>query len=104
MYGELEIPPKTQGDERASEMVRVWLAHSELHVALRLGVWADAGDTEVDERFAWGYLLADLARHIANGMNQSHGWDQIETLDEIREAFLENLGQDRKIEGEYPEE
>jgi predicted secreted Zn-dependent protease len=100
----LVIPPETDGDEQATEMIRVWLAHSDVHVSLLLGMWEDAEDCDVDEREAWGNLLADVARHIANGMNQSHGWSQLETLKKVKQAFLENMElQERRIEGTYLE-
>jgi hypothetical protein len=69
----LDIPPETEGDDRATEMIRVWLAHNDLHVSMLLGMWSDAEDSEVDERDAWGQLLADLTRHIANGMMKEYG-------------------------------
>ena len=43
---------------------------------------------DIDERDAWGELLADLTRHIANGMMKKHGWDYDSTRDRIRTAFL----------------
>ena len=55
---ELTIPPETHGDPRATEMIRVWLAHEDVHVSLLLRRWEDADDSEVDEREAWGNMLA----------------------------------------------
>ena len=91
MKRELPIPPETKGDDRATEMIRVWLAHNDLHVSLNLGMWKDAEDSEVDERDAWGFLLSDLTRHIANGMMQQYGWDYDATRDHIRVSFLKNF-------------
>lgn len=84
----LEIPPETEGDDRATEVIRIWLAHNDLHVSMLLGMWHDAEDCEVDERDAWGQLLADLTRHIANGMMKEYGWDYDATRDRIKRAFL----------------
>jgi predicted secreted Zn-dependent protease len=75
-------------------MIRVWLAHNALHVSMLLGMWEDAADCEIDERKAWGHLLADLTRHIANGLQQSHGWAEKSTIAWIRQEFLENLADD----------
>jgi hypothetical protein len=98
-------PPETKGDSKATEMIRVWLAHGDVHVSLLLGMWEDAEDCEVDERYAWGNLLADVARHVANGMQQSHGWEVRKTLARIRRAFLDNLkGKPTDIEGGYTSE
>jgi predicted secreted Zn-dependent protease len=101
---ELVIPPETEGDSRATEMIRVWLAHQDVHVSLLLGMWEDADDAEVDEREAWGNVLADVARHIANGMRQSHAWEEKDTIAKIKKAFIENIEyQERKISGGYSE-
>jgi hypothetical protein len=91
MTHELPIPPETDGDSRAIEMIRVWLAHDDMHVSLNLGMWHEAENPDVDEREAWGFLLADLTRHIANGMMQEYGWDYDATRNRIRESFLRNF-------------
>lgn len=101
----LDPPAEIEGDDHATEMIRVWLAHNTLHVSLLLGMWQDAEDCTIDERDAWGQLLADLTKHIANGMMQSHGWDYDSTRDRMRAAFLRNFdNKDDPIEGKYREE
>jgi hypothetical protein len=90
-------PPEIVGDEKATEMVRVWLAHNRLHVSMLLGMWQDAEQSEVDERDAWGFLLADLTRHIANGMMKEYGWDYDSTRDRIKAQFLKSF--DQKVGG-----
>lgn len=87
----LPTPLEIDGDPEATEMIRVWLAHDSLHVSLLLGMWEDAEDCDIDEREAWGQLLADVAQHIANGMAQSHGWQRDATLARIKRAFDENI-------------
>jgi hypothetical protein len=67
-------------------MVSVWLAHNASHIAIRLGMWEEAGN--VDEREAWGYLLADVVRQISHGMAMKCGWDPQETADKVRTALL----------------
>ena len=57
----------------------------------KLLMWKDAEDSEVDEREAWGFLLSDLTRHVANGMMQEYGWDYDATRDHIRASFLKNF-------------
>jgi hypothetical protein len=54
----LEIPSTVEGDPNALEIARIWAAHGQQHVALRSGLWEDAGN--------WGIMLVDLARHVAN--------------------------------------
>lgn len=100
--GPLLVPPETNDDPRATEMIRVWLAREDLHVSLNLGMWEDADDTDIDEREAWGTLLSDIARHIANGLKQSHNWKEKETLAKIKKAFLENIANhERQTSGSY---
>ncbi|HEY4581578.1 MAG TPA: DUF5076 domain-containing protein [Lysobacter sp.] len=98
----LPTPLEIDGDPEATEMIRVWLAHGALHVSLLLGMWQDADDCDIDEREAWGQLLADVARHVANGMAQSHGWQRDATLARIRRAFVENIGHhENTVSGGY---
>ena len=102
MKHELDTPPEAVGDENAAEMVRVWIAREGLHVSMRLGMWQDAEQSGIDERDAWGELLADLTRHIANGMMKEYGWDYDSTRDKIRAAFLRNFDdKSRNIEGDF---
>ena len=37
-------------------------------------MYEDAEECEVDELFAWGQILRDIAWHIALGMQKNHGW------------------------------
>jgi Domain of unknown function (DUF5076) len=53
----LDIPPAAQRDKASFEVLRVWIADKGQHVSLQSGAWEDP--------FAWGIVLADLARHIA---------------------------------------
>ena len=88
---ELMPPPEVASDPNATEMIRVWIANKDLHVSLFLGMWEDALDCDVDECDAWGMLLSDVVRHIANGLRQSHGKALDETTRSIRAAFLSYL-------------
>src|ERR1700754_1809850 len=72
----LEPPPPATRDAASFELLRVWVADQGQHVSLRSGAWEDP--------FAWGIVLADLARHIVNAESM-HKKD----LDEV--AFLERL-------------
>lgn len=53
----LAIPPAAQRDKSSFEVLRVWIAEQGQHVSIQSGAWEDP--------FAWGIVLADLARHIA---------------------------------------
>ena len=53
----LDIPPAASRDNASFEVLRVWIAEKGQHVSIRSGAWEDP--------FAWGIVLADLARHVA---------------------------------------
>ena len=72
----LDPPPAAARDKASFELLRVWVAEEAQHVSLRSGAWEDP--------FAWGIVLADLARHIVKA-ESLHRKD----LDEI--AFLERM-------------
>lgn len=100
---ELHRPPEIDGDGAATELIRVWLAHGELHVSMLLGgLRQDSEDNERKEPEAWGHLLADLARHVANGLHQSHDWSQRWIIARIRQEIIDNLADEtHSIEGSY---
>lgn len=76
---ELPIPPAAKFHASSRELARVWAADGEQHVSLEVGLWADPA--------AWGMLLVDLAKHVANAYEQTQGRDASEVLARIREAF-----------------
>jgi predicted secreted Zn-dependent protease len=74
------------------EMIRVWIGNKDIHVSMLLGMWEEMSKGEVDEREAWGELLADLIRHIANGLTQSHDYNQDASEQRIANAIINHLG------------
>lgn len=76
---QLTIPDAARKDPKSFELLRVWVANKGQHVSLRAGVWNDSA--------AWGIMLADLARHVANSYAQNSGIDPQKTLQRIRSAF-----------------
>jgi hypothetical protein len=77
--GQLPIPPVAQRDPKATELARVWAAEGAQHVSLRPDVWSDPA--------AWGILLVDLAKHVANALQEQSGRDPSDTLNRIRAGF-----------------
>jgi Domain of unknown function (DUF5076) len=75
----LDIPPIAQRDRNALEVARVWIAEGGQHVSLRADAWKDPA--------AWGILLVDLAKHVANAHHELSGRDPAETLQRIRAGF-----------------
>ncbi len=72
----LNVPVVAQRDKGSFEVFRVWVAEQGQHVSIRCGAWEDP--------FAWGIVLADLARHIAH----AHALHN-ESID--KDVFLERL-------------
>lgn len=72
----LDPPPAASRDKASFELLRVWVAEQGQHVSLRAGTWEDP--------FAWGIVLADLARHIVNA-------ESINNKDLDEEAFLTRM-------------
>ena len=72
----LDIPAAAQRDKASFEVMRVFIAEQGQHVSIQSGAWEDP--------FAWGIVLADLARHIA----LAH---QMQNSKVDPEAFLERL-------------
>jgi hypothetical protein len=81
---QLLIPDAAQTDPKSFELLRVWIANKGQHVSLRTGVWNDPA--------AWGIMLADLVRHVANAYQQDAGLDQLKTLRRIKAALDAELG------------
>ena len=76
----LSVPTAAQRDKASFEVLRVWIAEQSQHVSIRSGAWEDP--------FAWGIVLADLARHIAHANElQNPGADTAAFLQRLLEGF-----------------
>lgn len=85
---ERPIPEAANRDENSVEMLRAWIAERGLHCSMKVGMYSEMGKSE--ER-AWGILLADVTRHIANALFEEHGIEKTKTLTSIRESYLTEL-------------
>jgi hypothetical protein len=102
MGKELLIPDAASRDPRSVEMVRTWIAEGDIFVVLNIGFW-EQPERGIDEREAWGTLLADMARHIANAHEEEYGRDPRETLKVIAESFeRENAKPTSTHSGHFP--
>lgn len=90
----LAAPPAAARDAASFELLRVWIAEHGQHVSLRSGVWEDA--------FAWGIVLADLARHIVHSESLARkGLDADAYLKRMLEGFQAEIESPTdKAEGE----
>ena len=72
----LPIPDAARQDPHSFELIRVWVADEGLHTSLRTAVW--------DDPFAYGIMLCDLMKHIANAYHQDCGRDWAETFQRVK--------------------
>jgi hypothetical protein len=95
----LVIPPAAQRDEQSIQMISTWIAEKGLHSTLNVGMWHAQGKSEAG---AWGIVLADLIRHIANAIREEHGTDTETTIRKIVEALHAELDEPTsKVEGGF---
>ncbi len=76
----LAVPAAAERDRGSFEVMRVWIAEKGQHVSIQSGAW--------DDPFAWGIVLADLARHIAEAHRlQDRKVDPEKFLERLLEGF-----------------
>ncbi len=76
----LAVPPAAKRDPKSFEILRVWVADQDQHVSLSATAWEDP--------FAWGIVLADLARHIVNATKlNDHTINEAAFLQRILDGF-----------------
>ena len=83
------IPEAALRDQDAVEMLRVWIAEQGLHCSMKVGMYRET--TTIPEERAWGTILADVARHLANALASGYSSNASESLGKIRDGFLEEL-------------
>lgn len=83
------IPPAARADPKAVEMARVWVAQQGLHCVLNVGTYRDSGFREAT---AWGVMIADMARHVADALLAAGDeQDAAGALAEIRRSIAMEL-------------
>jgi len=92
-------PDAVEKDEYAVEMIRAWIAERGLACSLNLGHWHH--NSKLDERHAWGVMMADLAREIAIQLEPITDQDPSESLKMVVEAMLSELGKDSSSPAEH---
>jgi hypothetical protein len=85
---ELHIPPAAQSDDESWELLRAWVAEEGLHCSLKVGVYEAEG---IPEEKAWGTILADAARHIADALSSLGLRESDNALADIRRHFEAEL-------------
>ena len=69
-------------------MITAWIAENGLHCTLNIGMWDAQG---VNESKAWGILLADIVRHVAQAVEKERGVSAEETIRVIASALFGEL-------------
>src|SRR5579872_891075 len=80
---DLLVPAEVAGDAKAVEVFRAWVANGGLVCAVRPTTWQDPS--------AWGIVLADAARHVANAIRDEFGKEPSVTVASIQEMFNREL-------------
>jgi hypothetical protein len=83
------IPEAALRDENAVEMLRVWIAERGLHCSMKVGMYRET--MNIPEEKAWGTILADVAKHLANGLESGYSVNAVESLQKIRDSFNKEL-------------
>ena len=86
---ERSIPEAALRDENSVEMLRVWIAEKKLHCSMKVGMYEET--MNIPEEVAWGTILADVARHLANALHQRYGHDTSTALRRVSDKFLDEV-------------
>ncbi|MEO1642643.1 MAG: DUF5076 domain-containing protein [Pseudomonadota bacterium] len=95
---ELVIPYGVHSDGNPEEFIRFWICDGSDHVSLKIGGFSDNSN----ESELWGAILADIAWHAINGMQQddpSRGSKE-EMLAQIEYGFGQRLKDKRNLSGQ----
>jgi hypothetical protein len=96
------IPEAALRDKDSVEMLHVWIAEKKLHCSMKVGMYQEG--MNMSEARAWGIILADVTRHLANAMQEAYSKNPEDTIAKIRAAFDKELGAPTsKAEGEFIE-
>jgi hypothetical protein len=80
---DLAVPDEVLLDGNSVEVLRAWVANGKLVCALRPATWKDPA--------AWGIVLADAARHVANAIRDEIGTEPSAAIAKISETFNREL-------------
>jgi hypothetical protein len=76
---ELPTPPDAEHDPEAVELLRAWIVGQALHCSLQADAFPDPG--------AWGEVLADVVRHVAQAFQDQEGRDPADVVRGILAVF-----------------
>jgi hypothetical protein len=85
----MTVPDAALRDSNSVEMARVWIAEEGLHCSLKIGMYLES--SKVPEQEAWGMILADMTRHIADALCKAHGFEREASIAAISDSYFREL-------------
>jgi hypothetical protein len=82
-------PDAVQEDADALELASVWIAKQGLHCTLKVGIYAD--HAQVDERDAWGVIIADMIGHLSHALQDVYGYEVAKSKAAILNSLLKEI-------------
>ncbi len=80
-------------------MLGAWIAEEGLHCSLNVSFFEGNGH---NEQHAWGIVLADVVRHLAEALNKHSGADRQASIELIIEALQIELAEPTsEAEGDF---
>ncbi len=70
-------------------MLRVWIAEKKLHCSMKVGMYLEA--MNISEEMAWGVILADATRHIANALESGYSESRDVSIEKLKNRILKSL-------------
>jgi hypothetical protein len=83
------IPDAALRDKDSVEMLRARIAEGQMFCSIKVGMYEES--TNISEAKAWGIILADVTRHLANAMLDEYSLDRSDSIREIKESYLREL-------------
>ncbi len=80
---ELPAPEAAHEDSQAFELLRLWFAEGAPQSSARMELWSDPA--------AWGFMLGEVARHIAVRYASASDVEPAAVLERIRAGFVGEL-------------
>jgi hypothetical protein len=91
MLNERPIPDGALRDKNAIEMLRIWDAERQIYCSIRIGTYHESMSMNIRESRAWGVILADVTRYLAQAIETAYSDDRTQVIQEIRDSYLDEL-------------
>ena len=94
---ELMLPKEVLEASNTQEFIRFWVADGYDYVTMHIGGFVD----NTDEPYLWGSILADIAWHAVNGMQQDDPdrASREKMFEDILEGYENRLAEKPKLTG-----